>query len=125
MPRCAARSIGSAQTGTANAMAMLYVAAEASELKPFANMLTGLRKLKWPVDYAYEGILEGRRIMLAANGAGPRLAAHAVEIALRAVSAADLSASRLETIISTGFCGGLDPVLREKQIIVALEVVDS
>ena len=31
-------------------MAILYVASETSELEPFANMLTGLRKLKWPLD---------------------------------------------------------------------------
>ena len=57
--------------------------------------------------------------------AGARLASHAVEIALRAVSAADLSASKLELIISTGFCGALDPALRESQIIVAGEVLDA
>ena len=51
-------------------MALLFVAAEAAELKPFANRLTGLRKLNWPLDYAYEGICDGRRILLAANGAG-------------------------------------------------------
>lgn len=106
-------------------MAILYVAAEAMELEQFAERLTGLRKLKWPVDYAYEGIWEGRRLMLAANGAGPRLAARAVEIAIRAVSAADLSSSKLELIVSTGFCGGLDPALRESEIVVASEVVDS
>jgi adenosylhomocysteine nucleosidase len=105
-------------------MAILYVASESVELEPFAERLTGVRKLKWPVDYAYEGIWDGRRVMLAANGAGPRLAAHAVEIAIRAVSAADLSASKLETIVSTGFCGALDPGLREGQIVVATEVLD-
>ncbi len=105
-------------------MAILYVASESMELEPLAQRLTGLRKLKWPVDYAYEGIWEGRRIMLAANGAGPRLAAHAVEIAIRAVTAADLSSSKLETIISTGFCGALDPALEVSQIIVATEVLD-
>lgn len=106
-------------------MAILYVASEAMELEPFAGRLTGLRKLKWPIDYAWEGIWDGRRIMLAANGAGPQLAARAVEIALRAVSAADLSASKLEMIVSTGFCGGLEPMLRETQIVVAAEVLDS
>lgn len=106
-------------------MAILYVASEGMELEPFAQHLTGLRKLKWPVDYAYEGIWEGRRIMLAANGAGPKLAARAVEVALRAVSAAELSASKLEAIVSTGFCGALDPALRESQIVVPAEVLDS
>lgn len=104
-------------------MAILYVAAEAAELKPFATLLTGLRKLKWPLDYAWEGILESRRILLAANGAGPKLASDAVETAIRAAMVAELSSSRLEAVISTGFCGGLDPELRESQIVVATRVI--
>lgn len=103
-------------------MALLFIAAEARELKPFAAHLTGLRPLKWPIDYAQEGILDGRRILLAANGAGPKLAAHALEIAIRAISAADLQSSRLEAVISVGLCGALDPALREGQIIVATQV---
>lgn len=103
-------------------MAILYVAAEAAELKPFAAMLTGLRKLKWPVDYAWEGILESRRIMLAANGAGPKLAARVVETAIRAAMVAELSSSKLEAVVSTGFCGALDPALAESDIVVASEV---
>lgn len=106
-------------------MAILYVASEAFELKPFAGMLTGLRRLKWPIDYAFEGILDGRRIMLAANGAGPRLASQAVEVAIRAVTAAELSSSKLEAVVSTGFCGALDPGLREGQIVLANQVFDS
>lgn len=104
-------------------MAILFVAAEAMELKPFAESLTALRKLKWPIDYAYEGIQEGKRILLAANGAGPKLAAQAVEIAVRAMSVAELSASKLEAVVSTGFCGALDPSLRESQIVLATSVV--
>ncbi len=104
-------------------MAILYVASEAAELRPFADLLTGVRKLKWPVDYAYEGIWESRRILLAANGAGPVLAAQVVEIAIRAGMVAELSSSRLEAVISTGFCGGLDPALEASQIIVATQVL--
>lgn len=103
-------------------MAILYVASEAAELKPFASLLTGLRKLKWPLDYAWEGIWEGRRMLLAANGAGPKLASQVVETAIRAAMVADLSSSRLEAIVSTGFCGALDPKLREGQIVVATSV---
>jgi adenosylhomocysteine nucleosidase len=105
-------------------MAILYVASEAAELKPLAEMLTGLRKLSWPIDYAYEGIQEGRRILLAANGAGPRLAEKAVEVAIRAVTAADLSASKLEAVVSTGWCGALEPSLKEKQILIATEILN-
>jgi adenosylhomocysteine nucleosidase len=105
-------------------MAILYVAAEAMELEPFAALLTGIRKLKWPIDYAFEGVWEGRRVMLAANGAGPKLAAQAVEIAIRAVTGAELSSSKLDAVVSTGFCGALDPNLRECEIVVANEVLD-
>jgi adenosylhomocysteine nucleosidase len=106
-------------------MAILYVASEASELKRFAEMLTGLRKLKWPIDYAYEGIWEGRRMLLAANGAGPKLAAQALEVAIRAGLMAELSSSRLEAVVSAGYCGAIDPELRELQIIVATQIIDQ
>jgi adenosylhomocysteine nucleosidase len=106
-------------------MAILFVAAEADELKPFAKRLTGLRKLNWPLRYAFEGILHGRRIMLAAHGAGPKLAAQAVEVAIRAVTAAELSASKLEAVVSVGYCGALTPEIREGQTIVATEVLDG
>lgn len=105
-------------------MAILYVGSESAELKPFANMLTGLRKLKWPVDYAFEGIWEGRRVMLAANGAGPKLAARVVEVAVRAVMVAELSSSKLEAVVSTGYCGALDASFCESQIVVATKVLD-
>ena len=106
-------------------MAILYVASEAAELRPFASLLTGLRKLKWPVDYAFEGILGSRRILLAANGAGPRLASHVVEIAIRAGMVAELSSSRLEAVVSTGYCGALEPALSEHQIVVASEIISA
>jgi nucleoside phosphorylase len=105
-------------------MAILYVAGEAAELRPLAQALVNLRKLKWPIDYAFEGILAGKRIVLAANGAGPKLAAQAVEVAIRAVSAAELSASKLEAVVSTGFCGALDASLKEGQIVVATSLLD-
>src|SRR6476660_8022978 len=55
-------------------MAILFVASEAFELKPLGQRLTGCRPLKWPLDYAEEGVWQGRRFLLAANGAGPKLA---------------------------------------------------
>lgn len=105
-------------------MAILFVAAEGDELKPFAEMLSATRKLKWPIDYAFEGILEGRRLLLAANGAGPKLAAQAVEVAIRAVTAADLSSSRLEAVVSVGFCGALSPAHKVHDIVCANEVLE-
>jgi adenosylhomocysteine nucleosidase len=105
-------------------MAILFVAAEAAELKPFEAHLINSRKLKWPLDYAFEGILDGRRILLAANGAGPKLVAQAIEVAQRAIRAADLSSSKLEAIVSVGFCGALRPELQPSQIVVGMEVLD-
>ncbi len=105
-------------------MAILYIASESFELEPLAQVLTAPRKLKWPVDYAVEGLWEGRRVLLAANGAGPKLAMQAVEVAIRSVTAAELSASKLELVISTGLCGALSPDLRECQIVIAECVLD-
>jgi adenosylhomocysteine nucleosidase len=105
-------------------MSILFVASEAAELKPLAGRLENLRKLSWPIDYAYEGISEGRRFILTANGAGPKLAVRATEVAIRAVTGADLSSSRLEAVITTGYCGGLDPALQIGDIIVAGQVLD-
>jgi adenosylhomocysteine nucleosidase len=106
-------------------MSILYVAAESAELKPLAARLENLRKLNWPIDYAYEGIADGRRLILAANGAGPKLAAKAAEVAIRAVVNADLSSSQLEAVVTTGYCGGLDPALQVGDIVIASEVLDS
>ena len=103
-------------------MALLYIAAEARELQGVADRLTGLRPLKWPLDYAQEGILNDRRILLAANGAGPKLAAQALEIAIRAIAAADLQSSALEAVLSVGLCGALQAGLQEGQVIVATNV---
>jgi len=105
-------------------MAVLYVASEASELKPFAQTIAGLRKLSWPLDYAWEGVRNGQRQLLVANGMGAALASRAVEVAMRAVSSAELSASKLEAVVSVGYCGALDPGLREGDVIVADEILD-
>jgi adenosylhomocysteine nucleosidase len=106
-------------------MSILFVASEASELKPLATHLENLRKLPWPLDYAYEGIANGRRFILAAHGAGPKLAERATEVAIRAVSGAKQSSSQLEAVVSTGYCGGLDPTLQIGDIVVATQVLDS
>lgn len=104
-------------------MAILFVASEAFELKPLAERLTGLRSLKWPLDYAEEGVWQGKRYLLTANGAGPRLASRCVEVALRATSMAELSASKLEGVVSTGLCGALEDSLEIGDIIEAVEIL--
>lgn len=106
-------------------MALLYVAAEAFELQPFAASLENLRRLKWPLAYAFEGALNGHRAILIANGAGPRLARKAAETAFRAVTGTGLSSSRIEAIASVGFCGALDPKLKVNEIVAGSEILDS
>jgi len=106
-------------------MSILFVAAEAAELRPLAEHLENLRKLNWPLDYAYEGIANGRRFILAAHGAGPTLAARATEVAIRAVSGAELSSSQLEAVVSTGYCGALDPALKIGDVVVATQVLSA
>ncbi|MGA8595685.1 MAG: hypothetical protein WB676_13290 [Bryobacteraceae bacterium] len=105
-------------------MAILFTASEAFELEPLASRLTGLRPVKWPLDYAQEGVWEGKRYLLAANGAGPKLASQCVEVALRATSMAELSASKLEAVVSTGLCGALQPDLQIGDIIEASGLLD-
>ncbi len=104
-------------------MAILFVASEAYELKPFAASLVGARGLKWPIDYAAEGVWEGQRAVLVANGAGPKLAGEAVEVARRAIMLSDLSSSRLDSIVSVGVCGGLNPDRKPNDILIATAVL--
>jgi adenosylhomocysteine nucleosidase len=104
-------------------MALLYVAAEDFEVKPFAAALTNLRKLKWPLQYAVEGVLHDRRIVLVADGAGPKLATRATEIAFRAFTVTGLTSSVIQAVITVGFCGALDPQLAVNNIVVGTEVL--
>lgn len=70
----------------------------------------------WPLDFARLGSLHGKRVALVANGPGPKLAGAAVDVALEKV--------KVEALISTGFCGGVDRTLGPCDIFVASEVVD-
>jgi nucleoside phosphorylase len=105
-------------------MAILFVAAEGFELEPLAKRLTGRRPLKWPLQYAEEGVWQGKRYLLAANGPGAGLATKCVEVALRATSAMDLSSSRLEGVVSVGLCGALQSSLNIGDILIGSEVID-
>ena len=105
-------------------MAILFVAAEDFELQPFAESLENLRKLNWPLGYAFEGVLHGVRMILVANGAGPKLAAKAAEIASRAVTGSGLSSSRIDAIASVGFCGALRSELDVNGIVIGSQLLD-
>lgn len=106
-------------------MAILYIAAEQMELQPFVERLHDGRKLHLPLDFAYEGTVANKRILLVANGAGPRLASAAARLVMESLSVAKTSSAGLEAVVSTGFCGALDPGLRPNNIVIGDTVVSG
>src|SRR5882672_1695368 len=96
---------------------MVFVAAEAREFAGLLPFCKSVEKLDWPVAWARVADLKGRRVFLAANGAGPRCAAEAVVVA--ATEARD---GVMESLVSTGFCGGLDPTLKVGDVFVATSI---
>ena len=93
---------------------ILVVAAEARELAGLAQQLSGRRKLALSLGFAEQGELGGRRWLLAANGPGPKLAAAAVK-----------AFERPDRIVSTGYCGALDPALVPSDMVICNRVLDA
>jgi nucleoside phosphorylase len=91
------------------------VAAERRELEGFLVHVDEVTKPGWPLDFARMGRLNGVEIALVANGPGPKLAGAAVDVVKMN--------QKVESLISVGFCGGLQPSLRCCDIFVASEVV--
>ena len=91
---------------------MLFVAAEAREFGGLLPYCESVEKLDWPVEWSRMVRLKGRTIFLAANGAGRKRAADAVD-------AVRPKLPDLKAVISTGFCGGLDPTLKIGDVFVA------
>jgi adenosylhomocysteine nucleosidase len=96
---------------------LVFVAAERRELEGLLGHLDGVTKPDWPLDFARLGRLNGREVALVANGPGPKLAGIAVDV-VRAQKS-------MEGLISTGFCGGLEPTLEIRDIFVATEVIGA
>jgi adenosylhomocysteine nucleosidase len=84
----------------------LLIAAERREFDGLVKRLGASTKLDWPVEFAVESQFRGDRWLMIANGPGR----DAVEQALE---------KRIEVsgIVSTGFCGALDPALRIGDIV--------
>jgi len=81
---------------------LLLVAAERREFSGILRRCGASKPLDWPeAHFAREAHWRGDRWWFVANGPGPRLVERALE-QRRAV----------EAVISTGFCGALDPALR-------------
>lgn len=111
-------SNGSRIMDTADSLPVIAVASQPLEFAGLLRLADMARRLPWPVVYAREARLHGRRWILAAHGPGPRLAGAAAETAL------DRCSGRA-VVLSTGFCGALDPSLRAGDIFAAREVFDA
>ena len=96
---------------------LAFVAAEAREFAGLLRHAERVEKLDWPLDFARKIWLSGRAVVLVANGPGPKLAAQAVEVAKER--------EELTGLVSTGFCGALDPALRVGDIYIAACILPS
>lgn len=93
---------------------ILLIAAEAQEFNGLVRRLPRTERLSWPVEFARAAEWNGGRWILLANGPGSSLACEAVDVASRG--------QMPDAIVSTGFCGALNPQFEIGQIIVASEI---
>lgn len=93
---------------------LVLVAAEKREFAGLEPHLARRESLAWPLDYCCAAVLGGRRVLLVANGQGGRLASEALELVR--------NRTEIGAVVSTGFCGGLDPALAPGEIFVACQV---
>lgn len=90
------------------------MAAEAREFVGIRRRCRREARLGWPIRFARAAELGGRRWVFVANGEGPALAGEACEVAW--------NKQKADALISTGFCGALDPALSEGEVFVASRV---
>ena len=96
----------------------LLVAAERREFDGFLKRVGGASRMEWPgAKFADEGYWRGDRWWLVANGPGPGCVHEALGL--------HVSEKRtlMNGIVSTGYCGALDPALRLGDIVVSSETV--
>lgn len=86
---------------------------EFAGLEPRFNRATAL---DWGLDYARRAEHRGRQWLLVANGPGPRLAAEAFDAAI--------ARAPVNRVMSTGFCGAVDPALEVGDVIAVNRVLD-
>jgi nucleoside phosphorylase len=99
---------------TAELPKLLLVASEPGELRGILRRCRSVKRLRWPVWFARSAELNGEAVLLVANGPGPELAAAAVRAAA--------ARSQPEAVVSTGYCGALDPELAAGEVFVAIRV---
>jgi nucleoside phosphorylase len=101
---------------------ILFVASESREFRGLVRKLRGRRRLKWAVQFALGGELNGNQAALVADGPGPDLAGRAADVACENVAREN---GQIDYVVSTGFCGGLHPELPRGTIVIATAIVDS
>lgn len=94
---------------------LAFIAAERREFDGVLKRADRIVRLDWPLQFARMAWLKGEPVVLVADGPGPKLAGRAVELARKI--------QKLEGIVSTGFCGALDPELKPCDVFVAAEVM--
>ena len=94
---------------------LAFVAAERREFDGVLRKAQRVTKLDWPLGFARMAWLKGKAIVVVANGPGTKLAGQATEIVRKL--------QELRGLVSTGFCGALDPALEPCDIFVATEIV--
>jgi hypothetical protein len=102
----------------ATARTWLLVAAEQREFDGILKRFGGSKPWNWPARFAAQAEFNGDRWLLIANGPGAAL----VEQAL--TQATGEHGIQVNGIISTGFCGALDPALRVGDIVRQLHSID-
>ncbi len=90
---------------------ILFVAAEPREFSGYRKYCSDQRPLPLPVHWSRSAVRGSQSVWLVANGAGRGRAEMAV--------AAAAAMTTPECVVSTGFCGALDPELRIADIFVA------
>jgi len=95
---------------------LAFVAAERREFDGFLKNAERVVKLRWPLPFARMVWLNGTAAVLVANGPGPKLAGQAADV-LR-------EHEETKVLVSTGFCGALDPALKLCDIFAATEVLN-
>jgi adenosylhomocysteine nucleosidase len=93
---------------------ILMVAADAMEFPGILRRATGVAPAMLGIDWSRFARLGSYELLLAANGMGARRAAAAVDAALQGF--------RAEGIVSTGFCGALEPDMEIADVIVGTAV---
>jgi hopanoid-associated phosphorylase len=93
---------------------ILMVAADAMEFPGILRHASGVAPMHLDIDWSRSARLGNYELLLAANGMGAQRAAAAVDAGLQDFPA--------EAIVSTGFCGALEPDLETADVVVGTAV---